>query len=97
MRYLLLVFLLLMSCDVKEDNPAAAENTPIKKDVSQNWTQKGVCESANQVKMHGVMNCVVVKWQCPRCEKHVEDLKWKLCENCCTQLNICMVCNKKIK
>ena len=97
MRYLLLILLLLSSCDVNEDRSTATEDAQVKNEVTQNWIQEGVCEVANQVKMHGAMNCVVVKWQCPKCRSQIEDLKWKLCKSCCSKLNICKVCNRKIK
>ncbi|WP_372366663.1 hypothetical protein [Candidatus Uabimicrobium sp. HlEnr_7] len=65
--------------------------------TSEKWRKLGICQTPNQIKGHGGNNCIVVKWKCPRCKSNIEDLLWTICKNCCQELEVCIVCNKKAK
>jgi hypothetical protein len=62
------------------------------------WIVEGTCASPDKVKMHGAMNCVTQDWTCARCKKLQRDsLVWRLCADCCKELQVCFVCNKKVE
>ncbi|MBI3722451.1 hypothetical protein HY251_00625 [bacterium] len=60
------------------------------------WVVGGKCSTPNAVKAHGLMNCLAVDWNCPRCKKEQHDLRWGICPACAGELGICIVCQKKI-
>ena len=65
---------------------------------AEEWVLEGTCATPNMVKMHGAMNCIAQDWTCARCKKLQKNtLVWRICPDCCKELDICTVCGKKIE